>query len=1080
MTNRWHREGVRTRGVWLLALLVACTPEPSGVPEDHGGLAAGSYQEREIAAGEAHVYRWNLEPERFIRGAVIEVDADLVVTAHGPDGRVLARADGPAGAGMDETFAFTTGGAGEYRLEIRPKGEAGGRYDLDLVELRPARRGDEERVAAWRAFQAARHQWALRPYEDPVVEASFRDVLALFEAVGDRSGEAAALQQIGWLQPTPAGELEYYEEALERLDGGGEPGLRGGILADAATALGEQGEPERAVERYWQVVELWESLPGRTGDLAKTLSSLGLTLEDLSRHGKAREILERALTLWQQQGEQGDGLVRTLVGLGLVENQLGHSFAALEHLDMARQRALAAGNLRQAALALIFMAAPYQHLGDLQAALGRLRQAEEELLEIGLEEQDERRLQQVWAQVWLQLGDPVRGEELAERAVALAREDGGRPHVLAGALLTLAEAKLALGETEEAHGLFEKAMEESRLSSQPSLIAHARLGTARALRLAGRLDKARAELIELRREAEQSGRFDSRLLGSIELAEVELARRDLAAAERAVAEVSELVPALAPPAARADDHAIRARLDRALGRPREALKEIRKAVALYEEIRGRVDSSELRALVLARRLASYDLETDLLLDLGQHEEALESAERSRARSLVELLEWAQEDTDTGTDRRLKARDLYNRLNRRLVEALGEGLDGAQLERLEENLRRAQDELDRLELERRTTPLVAGSFDLSHLQRDLRDGEVLLEYHLGAERATLFVVTRDELSVHRLGATRELEERVDRFLEQLRTPSRRERKLALDGHRLYEDLIDPAEPQLTRKGVQHLVIVPDGNLVYLPWEVLRTNDEPEDAEGYLLSRWAVSYAPSARVWGKLAEQRDSTPHDDAGALELVAFAYPAGGPGEGELLEWVGEEVADVAALYPEAARLVYADAAATEAEFLDNKELRRARVIHVASHGEIDERRPVFSGLRLAPSPGGGDDGLVQVHEIFGLGELSAELVVLSACHTGLGRQIRGEGLVGLSRAFFSAGTPLLTASLWKVADRSTARLMTDFHHRMRRGDSPVEALRRAKLALAADPAFRHPYYWAPFVMIGHAESPTAPSEEEP
>jgi CHAT domain-containing protein len=188
------------------------------------------------------------------------------------------------------------------------------------------------------------------------------------------------------------------------------------------------------------------------------------------------------------------------------------------------------------------------------------------------------------------------------------------------------------------------------------------------------------------------------------------------------------------------------------------------------------------------------------------------------------------------------------------------------------------------------------------------------------------------------------------------------------------------------------------------------------------------------------------------------------------LEDSDREVRQVAGLFPpSSSRLLLRDDA-REAELKRSTDLRRARYVHFATHGLLDERDPQYSGLVLTLERGtketSPEDGLFQVYEIFGL-ELSADLVVLSACQSGLGKEIRGEGLVGLTQAFFYAGAPSVMVSLWSVADRSTADLMVSFYGQLAAGSGKAEALRQAKLELRRNERFGHPYYWAPFVLVG-------------
>jgi CHAT domain-containing protein len=178
------------------------------------------------------------------------------------------------------------------------------------------------------------------------------------------------------------------------------------------------------------------------------------------------------------------------------------------------------------------------------------------------------------------------------------------------------------------------------------------------------------------------------------------------------------------------------------------------------------------------------------------------------------------------------------------------------------------------------------------------------------------------------------------------------------------------------------------------------------------------------------------------------------------------EVSGIAKLYGPDKVAVYLRETAKEENVKGNESLSTARRIHFATHGVMSERQPQYSGLVLTLDEDPQEDGLLQVYEIFNL-KLNAELVVLSACKTGLGKEVKGEGLIGLTRAFMYAGAPSVVVSLWQVADRSTAEMMVKFYEQLDRAEDKAEALRQAKLAMIQAGRYAHPFYWAPFILVG-------------
>ena len=185
------------------------------------------------------------------------------------------------------------------------------------------------------------------------------------------------------------------------------------------------------------------------------------------------------------------------------------------------------------------------------------------------------------------------------------------------------------------------------------------------------------------------------------------------------------------------------------------------------------------------------------------------------------------------------------------------------------------------------------------------------------------------------------------------------------------------------------------------------------------------------------------------------------------LEYSGKEIENIASYFKKGNAEIYLRNDATEENVKREGELKKFNYIHFATHGIIDESKPDFSSLVLTRNNNSEEDGFLRASEIFNL-NLNADLVVLSACQTGLGKLIRGEGMVGLTRAFMYAGTPTVLVSLWSVSDVSTATLMGEFYRNLVKEKlSKTDALRKAQLSLLGNEKFAHPFYWAPFVLVG-------------
>jgi len=185
------------------------------------------------------------------------------------------------------------------------------------------------------------------------------------------------------------------------------------------------------------------------------------------------------------------------------------------------------------------------------------------------------------------------------------------------------------------------------------------------------------------------------------------------------------------------------------------------------------------------------------------------------------------------------------------------------------------------------------------------------------------------------------------------------------------------------------------------------------------------------------------------------------------LEYSGKEVELIASYFPAGYSDIYLGSDVNEEKVKGREALKNYDYIHFAAHGFIDENHPDLSSIVLTQNKNSGEDGFLRAAEIFNL-DMNADLVVLSACQTGLGKLVRGEGMVGLTRAFMYAGSPAVMVSLWSVSDFSTATLMGEFYRGLVKENlSKTDALRKAQLTLLKNEKFSHPYYWAPFVLFG-------------
>ncbi len=484
-----------------------------------------------------------------------------------------------------------------------------------------------------------------------------------------------------------------------------------------------------------------------------------------------------------------------------------------------------------------------------------------------------------------------------------------------------------------------------------------------------------------------------------------------------------------------------------LGRTDEALAAAREAVRHVEDLRADLGESELRSGFFEGKQGIYHQAVHLALQAQQPAEAFALAERSRSRTFLDLL-GSQTTLSKGRTRALVDEEV--RLRARLAEAKAEaqGSGGSEESERARALAEALDRDYRAFLGRvwkesleQASLMAVEPVTLSEIQGLLPEGTTLLEYFVSESSVVVWIVDRQHAKVLRLPGDRQsLVAQVRRFRDAV-TSMAQIADVQAQAQALHRRLLEPARSEI--RG-DRLVIVPHGVLHYLPFPALRS-----PAGRWLVKDYALSTLPSASVLRYLAAKGTAAP----------TRALVIGNPDLGvELaLPWAEREARMVGQREAGATVLLRGDA--TEAQV--KKLLENVGLIHFATHGDLSETDPLSSAVLLVP--GGGEDGRLEVREVFGL-DLHARLVVLSACETGLGKLSRGDELVGLQRAFLYAGTPAIITTLWKVDDRASYELVRAFYNRLD-GAGPVEALRQAQLETLL--TFPHPFGWAAFGLTG-------------
>lgn len=502
------------------------------------------------------------------------------------------------------------------------------------------------------------------------------------------------------------------------------------------------------------------------------------------------------------------------------------------------------------------------------------------------------------------------------------------------------------------------------------------------------------------------------------------------------------------------------------GHAEEAVESLREAVEIIETRRQLAPSPATDVRHFTSRLSVYQSLLKALFVLRRSEEALEVAEQMRARSLGDALRAHSEKLALTGAEKERQRALNQRivdLNRTLLAADGE------VREVRRDLYEARAALDAFTEEMairypRTVTAHAEARTFSLNDNDARP--VVVEYTLLPDSIVVFVVDRQRVEMRRLAMKpAEAEKTAARLVRRIGC---RDGRFAEDARRLYDGLFAPVADLV--HGERTLSIVPDGFLWTVPFDALL-----EPSGKYVAERYAIAYAPSIAMLDWTARR----PPSNAAHHELLAFGDPSISAKTsskaaayrdlslGALPDAV-REVQTLLRLYGSSHATVFTGEAAREAML--KKLIGDYRVVHLATHGIVDDRSPLYSALVLSASENDDEDGLLEMREMRDLA-LHAELIVLSGCDTARGDVHQGEGVIGMSWAILMAGCPTTVVSQWKAESHTTAQLMIEFHQRLLAGDSKAEALRRARLALLHDPHYAHPFYWAPFVVVGDGSS---------
>jgi CHAT domain-containing protein len=1048
-------------------LLLIATAVSAHTQEQAISLAVGQPVAREMRGGEKHAYQVTLTAGQHVRAVVEQKGVDVVLALLGADGKPLFEVDNNlSGTRGLEIVSLVADVSGVYRFNVRSleEGASAGRYEIRIEDLRTATDTDRARVAAERSYFAGAKLQSQRTGDSrrKALE-QYAEALRLMRAARDQRGEAMTLTNMGsiyYIANDPRKALEYLDQALTVWRAVGDRHLEAITLSINGRAYYALGEPQKALDSYLLALPVLSAAGDQSGE-AVTLPQIGNVYRLIGEPQKALDYFARALPLSRAVGARRNEAT-VLNNMGTVYNLLGDSDKALYYFDQAIPLARALKDPRIEAATLTNMGTVHNLQNKPEKALEYLNQA----LTI-VRQNDDRRTEAAvlthMGTAYAFLRDQSRANELFERALQLRIAVSDR----VGEATTLNHYGRAFDLWQEPR----KALDSYRKALPIWQAVGDRNGEVAALY---GMARAEAAVDDLRAASAQT----EAALAIINTLRTKVASRDLRASYFAsVQDIYKLHIDLLMQLHRREPSAgfdVAALKTNEQARARSLIDMLAEASA---DIRQGVDPGLLARERSLHQMLSFEADRQMRLFGGQHSEEDATAVRRKIEDLLTQL--------LAVEAELKAH------NPRYAAL--------------------------------TQPAPLGLTEIQTAVTD--DSTLLLEYSLNEKRSYLWAVTANSFASYELPPRATIQAAARRCYELLTARNqfvkfetadeKRERVRQADAEypqaaaALSQMLLGPVAAQLGRK---RLLVVPDGALEYLPFAALATPGQssgqtatahpqgvrpaPSNPSSFvpLMVEHEVTSIPSASTLVVLRRELEGR----AAAEKVVAvFADPVfdkrderisgepatrGSSSDVEQqaqaseeapalarLPYTRQEAEAILALAPRAGRKAALGFDANRAAAMSD-DLNKYRIIHFATHSFLNSVHPELSAIALSmlDRQGKPQDGFLRAHEVFNL-KLGSDLVVLSGCRTGLGKEVKGEGLYGMTRGFMYAGSKRVVVSLWDVQDQATARLMSDFYRGLLGPKRPnaAAALRAAQIATWRDPRWQAPYYWAGFVLQG-------------
>jgi CHAT domain-containing protein/predicted negative regulator of RcsB-dependent stress response len=1105
----------------------ACTE----VEDNSSPLNPGEVLTRTIKANQRHIFRVSLTQQQYVHVVVDQKGVDLVIRLLDPNKAQLVERDNPNGKFGPEAVSTVAQSTGSYYVDIcADKRQPIGSYELKVEGPRPSSAADEKRVAAelmlMEGRKVGRGEPAIEQFKNAAsifhelgdsqeegyalsktgetyrFSENFSDSMKYldqaFSVLGearDVSGQAYVLNEMGAAYrdlDVPSKALDKYALAIPLRRSIGDRWGEAQLLNNVGRLYTKIGEQHKALDNYELALSMWRELNDRTNEM-QTLNNIAKANNDLGNLSVALPQLREVLNYCGEPNASCAFEAAARNNLAMIYDTFGEPNEALAQYDLALKIFRERGDLRNVINTLNNYGMVYANNGDASTALDKFQEA----LNLGLPLpvfQDEAGTRSNIGYAHILLGNYTTAVTYLEKAQPLSQKFQD-PRIEAYAFLRLGMAHIARNEVEQALGAYNQALEKLKEIED-------RRGQAMTLEKIGELYSLSNQPVlankNYRLALERwAGVNDAQgeALSLYGIAQVEFKQNHLNEARDRIVEAITKIESL---------------------RMRMTSYSLRTSYYASKQ-----DYFELETDIRMRLYSATRSRAEL-------EAALFASERARARNLLDLLTESRADIRRGVDPQLLAlertqRDRLSDKLGQLQKLLNKKFTEAQRTAAEKEVQTLKRELDQTQAEiRRRSPRYAAltqpqPLKPAQVQQLLDDDTLLLEYALGEKRSYLWVVSRNDVLPFVLPGRAQIENAAQSFRESLRAwEPRRQNEDTLKHVARLENAPQNYQrqalelsnlvlwPAASKLGKKRLVILADGALQYVPFGALLVRNETRPSKfDPLIVNNEIVYQPSASALALIREAPRSSATKTVAVLADPVFSrtdnrvvgtnqpkiettttYPsrelkqvlrdAGdfGSVDGNFrldrLSFTRGEAEAIIAAAPPGSSMKALDFDANRARVLD-QELKQYRMVHLATHGFLDDYHPELSGLvfSLVNEKGQPEDGFLKLNDIYNL-DLPIDMIVLSACQSAIGKQVKGEGVLGLTRGFMHAGAARVVASLWNVDDEATAKLMKRFYSYLLEQKMPAAAaLRQAQLDLMQTYKASRPYYWAGFVLQG-------------